>query len=211
MSLPLITEEDFQSRFDVSRETMDRLRVYVALLKKWNPKINLVAKSTLQDVWHRHLADSAQLWSLAPEGAKSWLDIGSGAGFPALVIAAIAAEKAPDLVVTLIESDRRKSVFIKTVAREMGVSVTMKTDRIEALPPEGADILSARALASLSQLLEFAEQHRKPDGMCLFPKGARADSELTESSSCWHMSYEKFPSITDESAVILRIGELHRA
>lgn len=207
----MITEENFQSKFDVSRETMNRLQAYVALLKKWNPKINLVAKSTLQDVWHRHLADSAQLWALAPEGAKHWLDIGSGAGFPGLVIAAIAAEKAPEMVVTMVESDRRKSVFIQTVAREMGVSVKMKTDRIESLSSESADILSARALAPLPQLLEFAEQHRKADGICLFLKGARVDSELTESSSCWHMSYKKFPSITDASAAILRIGELHRA
>ena len=211
MNVLVITEENFKSKFNVSRETMDKLEAYVALLRKWNPKINLVSKSTLQDVWHRHMADSAQLWALAPEGAKHWLDIGSGAGFPGLVIAAMAAEKAPEMMVTMVESDRRKSVFIQTVAREMGVSVKMKTDRIESIPSENADILSARALASLPQLLEFAEQHRKPNGICLFPKGARVDSELTETSSCWHMSYKKFPSMTDSSAVILRIGELHRA
>lgn len=206
-----ITKYNFQETFDVSRETMDRLEVYVSLLEKWNPKINLVANSTLSNTWHRHLADSAQIWALAPEGAKTWLDIGSGAGFPGLVIAAIAAEKAPDLAVRLVESDQRKCAFLRTVAREMGVSAKVITKRIEEYEPQNVDILSARALSSLIQLLEFAEKHRKSDGICLFPKGARVDSELTEASTCWHMSYETYPSVTDQEAVILRIGEFRRA
>lgn len=211
MSAMEITQSNFAEVFDVSRETMDRLVIYAGLLGKWNPKINLVANSTLANIWHRHMADSAQIWALAPEGARTWLDIGSGAGFPGLVIAAIAAEKAPELVVTLVESDRRKSVFLQTVAREMGVTAKVITKRIEALEPQKADILSARALAPLTQLFEFAEKHRKTDGICLFPKGARVNSELTEASSCWHMSYETFPSVTDQDAVILRIGEFKRA
>ena len=210
MSGESFSQANFAEAFDVSRETLDRLHAYAALLIKWNPKINLVAKSTIPNIWHRHLADSAQLWALAPKGAKSWMDIGSGAGFPGLVIAAIAAEKAPDLEITMVESDRRKSVFLQSAAREMGVTVKVITKRIELLEPQNADILSARALSSLSQLLEFAEKHRKPDGVCLFPKGARVDSELTEASSCWHMAYETFPSMTDPDAVILRIGEFKR-
>jgi len=205
-----ITQDKFAEVFDVSRETMDRLQAYSALLVKWNPKINLVAKSTISNMWHRHFADSAQIWALAPKGAKTWLDIGSGAGFPGLVIAAIAAEKTPDLAVTLVESDRRKSVFLQAAAREMGISVQIITKRIEDLEPQNADIMSARALSSLSQLLEFADKHRKPHGVNLFPKGARVDSELTESSTCWHMAYETFPSMTDSDAVILRIGEFKR-
>lgn len=205
-----VSQANFAEIFDVSRETMGRLEAYAALLVKWNPKINLVAKSTIPDVWHRHMADSAQLWATAPRGAKTWMDIGSGAGFPGLVIGAIAAEKAPDLKVTLVESDRRKSIFLKSAAREMGIAVEVITKRIELLEPQCADILSARALSSLTQLLEFAEKHRKPDGICLFPKGARVDSELTEASSCWHMAYETFPSMTDPDAVILRIGEFKR-
>ncbi len=210
MSQLTVFQTNFAEVFDVSRETMERLEAYAALLIKWNPKINLVAKSTVSDVWHRHMADSAQLWPLAPEGAKTWMDIGSGAGFPGLVIGAIAAEKAPELKVTLVESDRRKSVFLQSAAREMGILVEVVTQRIEQLEPQGADILSARALSSLTQLLEFAEQHRNPTGTCLFPKGARVDSELTEASSCWHMACETFPSMTDPDAVILRIGEFKR-
>lgn len=205
-----VSRANFAETFDVSRETIDRLQAYAALLVKWNPKINLVAKSTIPDVWQRHMADSAQLWALAPKGAKTWMDIGSGAGFPGLVIAAIAAEKAPDLAITLVESDRRKSVFLQSAAREMGITVEVITKRIELLEPQNADIISARALSSLTQLLEFAEKHRKPSGVCLFPKGARVDSELTEASSCWHMAYETFPSMTDPDAVILRIGEFKR-
>jgi|LGOV01.1.fsa_nt_gb 16S rRNA (guanine527-N7)-methyltransferase len=205
-----ISQESFAETFGVSRETMGRLQVYAALLVKWNPKINLVAKSTIPSIWNRHMADSAQLWALAPRGAKTWLDIGSGAGFPGLVIAAIAVEKAPDLVITLVESDRRKSVFLQAAAREMGVKVQVITKRIELLEAQNADILSARALSSLTQLLEFAEKHRNLSGVSLFPKGARVDSELTEASSCWHMAYETFPSMTDSDAVILRIGEFKR-
>ena len=210
MSAVEISQANFADIFDVSRETMDRLDAYAALLVKWNPKINLVAKSTIPDVWRRHMADSAQLWAMAPSGARSWMDIGSGAGFPGLVIAAIAAEKSPGLKVSLVESDRRKSVFLQSAAREMGITVEVITKRIEALEPQNADILSARALSSLTQLLEFAEKHRNTDGVCLFPKGVRVDSELTEASSCWHMAYETFPSMTDADAVILRIGEFKR-
>ena len=210
MSFVEATQANFAKMFDVSRETMERLQAYSELLIKWNPKINLVARSTIPDVWHRHIADSAQLWTLAPKHATTWLDIGSGAGFPGLVIGAIAAEKAPDLRITLVESDRRKSVFLKTAAREMGITVEVITKRIELLESQHADILSARALSSLSQLLDFAEKHRNADGVCLFPKGARANSELTEASSCWHMAYETFPSMTDPDAVILRIGEFAR-
>ncbi len=210
MSGVAVSQTDFAEVFDVSRETMERLEVYAALLVKWNTKINLVAKSTIPDIWHRHMADSAQLWSLAPKGVKTWMDMGSGAGFPGLVIGAIASEKAPHLEITLVESDRRKSVFLQSAARAMGITVKVITKRIEQLEPQNADILSARALCSLSQLLEFAEKHLKPGGICLFPKGARVDSELTQASSCWHMAYETFPSMTDPDAVILRIGEFKR-
>lgn len=202
--------EDFAKAFNVSRETIARLEIYLALLQKWNPKINLVSKSTIENAWQRHFADSAQIWGLAPDHIQNWVDIGSGAGFPGLVIAAIAVEKNPDLHMTLIESDRRKSIFMQTVAREMGVDVTILTDRIEKIPAQSADVLSARALASLSQLLEFTEKHRKPQGVSLFPKGVNVDKELTDAVTSWHISAETFPSITDTDAVILRIGEFHR-
>ncbi len=211
MTKPVNTPAGFQTAFNVSRETIARLQTYEGLLRKWNPKINLVSGSTLTDIWHRHFADSAQLWQLPSKRPASWLDIGSGAGFPGLVIATLAAEASPKTSVTLIESDQRKSAFLRTVARELGLDVTIRTQRIEAVAPENADILSARALTSLPQLLEYAEKHRNPSGECLFPKGARVDSELTAAASSWHISCDKIPSITDPDAVILRIGEFHRA
>lgn len=211
MTYSIANAADFQRHFDVSRETMERLEVYAALLEKWNPKINLVSRTTLDDMWRRHFADSAQIWYMAPNNPQHWLDIGSGAGFPGLVISAIAAEKSPETRVTLVESDQRKSVFMRTVAREMGVKTTVLTERIENLPPQNADVLSARALAPLTNLLDFAEKHRKPAGTCLFPKGANVDSELTGAALSWHISPEKLPSMTDSNAVILRIGEFHRA
>lgn len=210
MTKEILTAEGFRRHFDVSRETIDRLTIYFNLLKKWNPKINLVSKTTIDYAWHRHFADSAQLWDMAPQGAKTWLDIGSGAGFPGLVIAAIAAEKAPEMKVTMLESDARKSVFLQTASREMGIDSTVITQRIEEAPDQNAEIVSARALASLNQLLGFAEKHRKSDGVCLFSKGAKADLELTEATASWHIEVQRFPSMTDSQAVILRIGEFHR-
>lgn len=203
-------QTSFMKRFNVSRETIERLALYEALLAKWNPKINLVSKSTLEDAWQRHFVDSAQIWCLAPIGVQRWVDIGSGAGFPGLVVAAMAAELAPQLEVILIESDQRKSIFMQTAAREMGITVRILNDRIENVPPQNADILSARALASLPQLLEFTDKHRNYNGVCLFSKGARVDSELTNAATSWHISYETFSSVTDSQAVILRIGEFHR-
>lgn len=202
--------ELFEKDFDVSRETISRLEILISLLIKWNPKINLVAKSTIDTAWHRHIVDSAQIWQLIDPNAQHWLDIGAGAGFPGLIIAAIAAEKAPKMQITLVESDQRKCVFMQTAAREMRISPTILSERIESLPPQNAEILSARALAPLEKLLEFADTHRKPDGTCLFLKGQTVDSELTSSAVSWHISADKIPSMTDSNAVILRIGEIKR-
>ena len=137
---------------DVSRETIDRLSHFEQTLLKWNPKINLVSKSSLQDIWTRHIVDSAQVFLLAEdhiskEEDSNWLDIGSGGGFPGLVIAILAAERATRLSVTLIESDKRKAAFLRTAARECGVRVKVISNRIEKVDPQNADFLSARALA----------------------------------------------------------------
>ncbi|MXU64711.1 16S rRNA (guanine(527)-N(7))-methyltransferase RsmG [Oceanomicrobium pacificus] len=201
----------FLTSRNVSRETIDRLDTYAALLDKWSRKINLVAPSTLDALWTRHFEDSAQLFDLAPDRTGlNWVDLGSGGGFPGLIVAALAADAGRDWSFTLVESDTRKCVFLMTAAREMGLDVAVKTERIESVPPLQADILSARALASLDQLLDFAERHRKPEGICLFPKGAQHERELTEAGARWHSSVTTIPSTTDPRAVILRIGEFHR-
>lgn len=198
-----MTPNDFAAKFDVSRETLDRLTLFADLLNRWNRRINLVSRRTLPDVWGRHIADSAQLVALAP-GESSWLDLGSGAGFPGLVVAALA----PQVAITLIESDQRKAVFLRTAAAEMGLPVTVHALRIEDAPALTPDVISARALAPLPRLLPLAAPFARPDTVLLFPKGASADSELTEAHRTWHTETETFPSMTGPAGVILRIRDV---
>lgn len=206
-----MTDQDsFQRRFDVSRETMSRLETYEALLRKWNSAINLVSPKTISDVWSRHFLDSAQIFSFLPENARTWADIGSGGGFPGLVVAILAAEKRPELSVTLVESDRRKAAFLMTAAREMALNLRVLTDRIEAAAPLNADVLSARALAPLADLLGFAERHLAVAGTCLFPKGAKWREELAEAQKKWSFMIESHKSQTDSEAVILKIEGIER-
>lgn len=197
--------EQFQSRYTVSRETIDRLVAYEHLLKKWNPAINLVSKSTLDQVWERHFADSAQVFALKPDDCRSWLDIGSGGGFPGLVVAILAQEKAPELRVALMESDLRKSAFLSTVARELSLAVEVIAARVEETPPHAADVLSARALAALPMLLGFADRHLKQGGTALFLKGARWQDEVAAASSQWLFQCEHHISSTDPQAAVLKI------
>lgn len=192
----------------VSRETISQLEDYVALLEKWNPRINLVARSTLGQIWERHFVDSAQVFAYAPEGARHWVDLGSGGGFPGLVVAVLAKELRPELSVTLVESDTRKATFLRTVIRELKLPATVIDARIEAVEPLQADVLSARALADLTQLLGFADLHRKHEGIALFPKGATWKKEVQEAQQSWRFEYERFTSKTEAEAVILRIGEI---
>jgi 16S rRNA (guanine527-N7)-methyltransferase len=201
--------ETFREAFDVSRETLDRLVNYAELLEKWNRRINLVGRSTLPDLWHRHIADSAQLWDLAPADARLWLDLGSGAGLPGLVIAALAVEKAPALTVALVESDLRKCAFLESARRAMDVTVRIHAERIEALPPQAADVVSARALAPLKDLLEYAEIHRRPGGIGLFPKGETVHIEIEEALSVRKFEHRNHPSRTDPQAAIVEIGAIY--
>lgn len=196
---------------DVSRETLERLSIYADLLIKWQKKINLVAPSTIPMIWSRHMLDSAQLCAYAPPHAAHWLDIGSGGGFPGLVCAAIAAERMPSTQVALVESDQRKATFLREAARHMGLSVTVHGCRIDALTPQGADIVSARALAPLPNLCEMAHFHLGVDGICLFQKGVRYADELEMAKHDWHFSHDIFPSVTDADAVVMRIERLQRA
>jgi 16S rRNA (guanine527-N7)-methyltransferase len=195
---------------DVSRETLDRLRIYHELLEKWGARINLVSRGTLGDAWPRHFSDSAQLLAHAPVEARAWTDLGSGAGFPGLVVAILAAETRPLLRVRLIEADQRKATFLRTVCRETGVSADVIPERIEAAPPSRADVLSARALAPLSDLLAMAERHLGPGGICLFPKGATYRREIADALETFAFDCEDYPSKTDSGSVILKIGGIRR-
>jgi 16S rRNA (guanine527-N7)-methyltransferase len=191
---------------DVSRETYERLETYSALLAKWNPKINLVSKSTTDDIWSRHILDSSQVFDMAPSKAANWVDIGTGGGFPGLVVAILSKELAPNRAVTLIESDQRKCAFLRTVARETECSVTVLADRVEKVVGQKADVLSARALASLDALLGFADLHLSPEGICLFPKGLTWEREVAIAQEAWNFTVDATKSETSDEAVVLRIS-----
>ena len=192
---------------DVSRETLTRLETYVALLKKWNPKINLVSKATLNDAWSRHVLDSVQIFEAADFRTGNWVDLGSGGGFPGMVIAILAHDRAPDLRVTLVESDQRKCTFLRTVAREVRIDVRVVSDRIEAIPPLSANVISARALAGLPELFTYADRHRADECVCVFPKGRSWREEVAAAQLQWRFAHTVLPSKTDPEAVILRIEE----
>ena len=194
----------------VSRETFSALQEFEALVRRWTPAINLVSKSTLPQFWDRHIADSAQIFSLCPQQAQSWVDLGSGGGFPGLVVAILARERRPDLKVTLVEADLRKATFLRQAAQSLGLAVPVRSERIESLEPMQADILSARALAALSDLLEYASKHLKPDGLAIYPKGARFQEELAQARVHWAFDVDTRPSLSDAKAAILVIRNIHR-
>jgi len=196
---------------DVSRETRERLSIYAALVQKWNPRINLVSRASLENLRARHIADSAQLHDLAPHPVAHWANLGSGGGFPGLVIAILAQETGTPGRVTLVESDARKSAFLRTVIRETGIAATVLTRRIEAAAPLGADVLSARALADLATLLGHAVRHLAPGGTAIFPKGASWRQEIAEAQSKWQFISRVDKSRTDPDAVILHITGVSRA
>jgi 16S rRNA (guanine527-N7)-methyltransferase len=161
-------------------------------------------------VWERHFADSAQLWRYRPPGATRWLDLGSGAGFPGLVIAILAADQEPELRVTLVESDQRKAAFLRAAAAATGAPVKVIARRAEDLDPLAADVLSARALAPLGALMHHAEKHRRPSGICLFPKGTTVHKEIEATERIWRFDHELHASLTNPAAAILEIGAMGR-
>lgn len=195
---------------DVSRETAERLNIYSALLQRWNSRINLVSRSSLVDHRRRHFEDSAQLYGQVDHPVSHWADLGSGGGFPGLVIAILAGETGSPERTTLIESDARKSAFLATVIRETGVKATVITDRIEKAAPLGADVVSARALADLATLLGYAARHLSPDGVALFPKGASWKEELAAAQSAWQFTSHVARNELEPSAVIVHVRGISR-
>lgn len=188
----------------VSRETRERLETYLALLNKWQKTINLVSPATLPDAWERHFIDSAQIAPLLPDGVGTLFDLGSGAGFPGLVLAIMR----PDIAVHLVESDQRKAAFLQTVSREAGAGVTVHNCRIEALPPGIApDVVTARALAPLVQLLGWATPWAvtNPGLVLLLPKGKSAEGEIDAARAHYNFVLDEYPSRTAPDARILRI------
>jgi len=201
-------KENFQAHLDVSRETLDRLSQYEALVRKWNPTINLVAKSTLDDLWQRHFQDSAEVFLLAGVKTGKWVDLGSGGGFPGIVVAILARELAPDISVTCIESDLRKCEFMRTVSRAVGVPVGVISRRIEDVPPQNAAVVSARALAPLPRLMAYIERHLAPGGTALVHKGENWRQEVQTALDSWRFSVENHASPNHPNAAILKIRDI---
>jgi 16S rRNA (guanine527-N7)-methyltransferase len=191
--------------FDVSRETFARLELYAELLEKWQNSINLVSKNTLTDMWQRHFLDSAQLYPLVKEKTGTLADIGSGAGFPGLVLAVLGIKD-----VHLVESDIRKAVFLREVARACDAPVKVHACRIEESPVRNAEIVTARALAALPQLLDYAAPLLKEGGSCIFLKGQTAEEEVAAAQENWKFSIKKQPSITGDDGVVLVLEEIAR-
>ena len=189
---------------------VEKLRLFQALVEKWSPHINLVAKSTLSDLWARHIEDSAFLWQHAPS-ARIWADFGSGGGFPALVIAAIAQERAAETRIVLVESDLRKATFLREAARQMALSVDVRSERAETLAPLGADIISARALTALDGLCVLAERHLAPGGTCLFPKGEKFSDEVDAARRSWQFDLEAAENPGHKGSALLVLRNLRRA
>lgn len=195
----------------VSRETLVRLERFVGLLLQWQHRINLIAPSTEANLWTRHIADSLQLLPLAPD-ACSWVDLGSGAGFPGLVIACALADT-PGARVHLVESNAKKAAFLREAARLTGAPAAVHAERIAdfaAHAPERIDVVTARALAPLADLLAEAYPLLKRGALGLFPKGQDVGAELTKAAKYWQMEKSLVPSRTDSRACIVVVRAIER-
>lgn len=215
---PISGPADFAAAFDVSRETLDRLELYVALLRQWQKAVNLVAPSTLDQIWHRHFADSAQILPLVPQ-ARTWLDLGTGGGFPGLVIAILLAgqSRAPSATrVVLLDSDSRKTAFLREVVRQTGlapgVAVDILSIRAESLATQVnvplPDVVCARALAPLEKLLPLAAPLFTPTTTGVFLKGKDAAQECVAAEKSWKFKAELVPSRTQDNARIVVVRHL---
>lgn len=196
---------EFADLTGVSRETRATLEAYADLLARWQRRINLIGPRTLPDLWRRHFLDSAQLAPRIPAAATRLVDLGSGAGFPGLVLCILR----PDLQGHLIESDHRKAAFLREAARRTGVSdrVSVHAARADSVQGIAADVVTARALAPLVDLMPMAARFLAPDGICLFLKGKRCKEELTAVNYMWHINYQTNPSRTDPEGQILTITD----
>lgn len=200
-----MTRSEFAARIPVSRETLDRLAAYVALLEKWNRRINLVGPSTLADAWSRHILDSAQLWPLLPKDARVLVDVGTGAGLPGLILAILGVPE-----VHLVESDARKAAFLGEAARATGALVKIHIGRIESVPAVAADIVVSRALAPLPRLLEYAARFLGPGASCYFHKGSQWAEEVAAARPEWSFDAVPHPSLSNSAGVILQLERIGR-
>jgi len=201
--------EEFAQLAGVSRETLARLKLYASMLEDWSARHNLVSRASLSDLWRRHFWDSAQLVPLIPADAATLVDLGSGAGFPGLVLAECL--RACGLRVVLYEATGKKCRFLEAVAKRLELQLEVRCQRVEEAKPEPFEVVTARACAPLSTLLSYAQGFWRPRTKGLFLKGQNVGSELTEAHKSWRMEVEQHPSRSDPSGTILEVRELRRA
>lgn len=195
----MITDSsDFAARFNVSRETLDQLSAYVDLVERWQARINLISPATLPSIWQRHIWDSAQLAPLLDPSDQPIMDIGSGAGFPGLVLAILTGTP-----VQLVESDQKKSIFLQTVIRECGLPASVLTERVESLSPQEAAVITARALAPVDRLLRLLARQLTRPVRCLFLKGQSVHDELGCLEARPDISWQLHPSLTHSDSFVL--------
>ena len=194
---------EFARAANVSRETISGLESLVSLLLGWNKKINLVSRSTEQDIWRRHILDSAQLYPLIPRDCSLLVDLGSGAGFPGLVLSIMGVQG-----VKLVESDARKCAFLREAIRVSGASAVVLNQRCETLSLGPADVVTSRAFAPMDRLLELAKPVLGPKTQLLLLKGQQIEAELTQAHKMWRMQVDLLPSASDPSGSVVRVREV---
>ena len=200
----------FIKSLNVSRETLKGFHEYKTLLSKWNEKINLVSKNTLVDIWERHFLDSGQIIKHVEASGKRWVDVGSGAGFPGLVVALLLRDRKIDCDLVLVEKNQKKGFFLKEVIRKLNLSVEVVNDNIDTLEPLNADILTARAFSELNNLIEIAFHHRKKEGICLFLKGENYRIELDKPLNYWFFDYDIVDRLSSSSGKIIRVKKIFK-
>ena len=201
---------EFIKSLNVSRETLKGFYEYKTLLSKWNEKINLVSKNTLVDIWERHFLDSGQIIKHVEASGKRWVDVGSGAGFPGLVVALLLRDREIDCNLVLVEKNPKKGFFLNEVIRKLNLNVEVVSDNIYTLEPLNADILTARAFSELNNLIEISFRHRKKEGLCLFLKGENYRFELDKTLNYWFFDYDVVDSLSSSSGKIIRVKKIFK-
>ena len=202
--------ENVLKKYNVSRETIDALRTFQSLVLEWNNKFNLISKSSEQNIWERHIIDSAQLYQFINNSAESLYDFGSGAGFPGVVLAIIAKEKNKNLKITLIESITKKTAFLNEVKDVLNININVINERIENLRLPTADIITSRAMSSLDKLLNYSISFTSKKTKLIFPKGEKWEEEIIKAKEKWVFDYKTIPSETNKEARILYIENIRR-
>ena len=200
----------FEEKYNVSHETFLDLKCYLSLLEEWQKKFNLVSNSSLETAWKRHFLDSAQLFKYIPKNAKTLVDFGSGAGFPGMVLAIMGKNRTPYLKVTLVESIKKKTVYLNEVAQKTNTETEILNERIENIKNRKFDVITSRAMTSLTNLLNYTIAFCKKDTICIFPKGKNYETELEEAKKQWKFDCKIETSEFSEEGKILIINNIVR-